>query len=92
MNMTTEELSRRTSEIVNLLTEKNEEAKESGEEQHAHFITSVAYTLGSLIGFDLKPAGYGLMLGTVMESLTDGLQTAATHKGVKGTFIKVVRD
>lgn len=92
MNMTTEELNRRTSEIVDLLTEKHKEAKEAGEEQHAHFITSVAYTLGSLIGFDFKPAGYGPMLGTVLESLTDGLQSAATHKGVKGTFVKIVRD
>lgn len=92
MNMTTEELNRRTGEIVDLLTEKHKEAIEAGEEQHAHFITSVAYTLGSLSGFDFKPAGYGPMLGTVIESLTDGLQSAATHKGVKGTFVKIVRD
>ncbi|WP_410771006.1 hypothetical protein [Fontibacillus sp. BL9] len=92
MSMTTEELFRRTNEIVDFLTNKNEEAREAGEEQHAHFITSVAHTLGSIIGFDLKPQGYGPMLGTVMESLTDGLQMAATHKGVKGTFIKIVRD
>ncbi|MNI98284.1 hypothetical protein D3C73_1571020 [compost metagenome] len=61
-------------------------------EQHARFVISVAFTLGSLIGFDLEPAGYGPMLGSVMESLTDGLQSAATHKGVNATFIKVVRD
>lgn len=92
MRMTDEELKRRTSDIIDLLMNKNEEAKEAGDEQHAHFITSVAHTLGSIIGFDFKPQGYGPMLSTVIESLTDGLQTAATHKGVKATFIKVVRD
>ena len=92
MNMTDEELRRRTNEIVDLLIDKNEDAKEAGDEQHAHFITSVAHTLGSIIGFDLKPQGYGPMMGAVIESLTDGLQTAATRKGVKSTFIKVVRD
>jgi hypothetical protein len=90
--MTKEEKLAQTTEIVKFLTEKNDEAKEAGVEQHAHFITSIAYTLGSLIGFDLKPTGYGPMVGTVIESLTEGLQIAATHKGVKGTFVKIVRD
>ncbi|MGP0583673.1 hypothetical protein [Paenibacillus timonensis] len=92
MSMTKEELRQRTDEIVQFLGNKSEEAKAAGVEQHAHFVTSVAFTLGSLIGYDLKPAGYGPMLGTVIESLTDGLQSAATHKGVKGTFVKIVRD
>ncbi|AZS15333.1 hypothetical protein [Paenibacillus lutimineralis] len=90
--MTKEEKLAQTTEIVKFLTEKNEEAKKAGIEQHAHFITSIAYTLGSLIGFDLKPMGYGPMLGTIIESLTDGLQMAATEKGVEGTFVKIVRD
>lgn len=92
MRMTDEELKQRTSDIVDLLMSKNEEAKEAGDEQHAHFMTAVAHTLGSIIGFDLKPQGYGPMLSTVIEALTDGMQIAAAHKGVKATFIKVVRD
>lgn len=92
MSMTDEELKQRTNDILDFLIAKNEEAKNAGDEQHAHFITSVAYTLGSLIGFDLKPQGYGPMLGAVIEELTDGLQSAATHKGVKATFIKIVKD
>ncbi|GAA0390237.1 hypothetical protein [Paenibacillus motobuensis] len=90
--MTQEEKLAQTTEIVKFLTEKNDEAKEAGFEQHAHFVMSVAYTLGSLIGYDLKPTGYGPILGAVIESLTEGLQSAATHKGVKGTFVKIVRD
>ncbi|HAF97514.1 hypothetical protein [Paenibacillus lactis] len=90
--MTKEELQQRTKEIVDFLTEKNEEAKKAGIDQHGHFYTSVAFTLGSLIGFDFEPQGYGPMLGTMLDSLTDGLQTGAQSKGVKGTFIKVVRD
>ncbi|WP_339294373.1 hypothetical protein MKY82_22225 [Paenibacillus sp. FSL W7-1279] len=90
--MTNEELQQRTKEIVDFLTDKNEEAKKAGIEQHGHFYTSVAFTLGSLIGFDFKPKGYGPMLGTMLESLTDGLQTGAQGKGASGTFIKVVRD
>lgn len=90
--MTKEEVTKRTKEIVDFLSEKNEEAKEAGIEQHSHFYTSVAFSLGSLIGFDFKPEGYGPMLGTILESLTDGLQNSATAKGVKGTFVKIVRD
>ncbi|MEK5162036.1 hypothetical protein NYE69_06795 [Paenibacillus sp. FSL R5-0527] len=90
--MTQEELMHRSKEIVDFLSEKNEEAKEAGIEQHGHFYTSVAFTLGSLIGFDFKPEGYGPMIGTMLESLTEGLQNSATEKGVKGTFVKIVRD
>lgn len=90
--MTKEELNQRTKEIVDFLSEKNEEAKMAGIDQHGHFYTSVAFTLGSLIGFDLKPEGYGPIIATMIESLTDGLQTAAQGKGVNGTFIKIVRD
>ncbi|MCM3699227.1 hypothetical protein [Paenibacillus macerans] len=90
--MTQEELMQRSKEIVDFLSEKNEEAKEAGIEQHGHFYTSVAFTLGSLIGFDFKPEGYGPMIGTMLESLTEGLQNSATEKGVKGTFVKIVRD
>lgn len=90
--MTEEEVAQRTKDIVDVLSEKNEEAKEAGIEQHSHFYTTVAYTLGSLIGFDFKPEGYGPMLSTILESLTDGLQNSATAKGAKGTFVKIVRD
>lgn len=90
--MTQEEALQRSNEIVEFLTNKSEEAKEAGVEQHAHFITAVAYTLGSLIGFELNPAGYAPMVGITFEALTDGLQMAATEKGVKGTFIKIKRD
>lgn len=92
MSMTHEEVSAKAEEIIDFLSNKNEEAKEAGIEQHAQFVTSVAFTLGSLIGFDLNPAGYGPMLSAIIESLTDGLQSAATHKGVNATFIKVVHD
>lgn len=92
MSMTKEENELHTNEIIQFLQEKNEEAKEAGIEQHARFVMSVAFTLGSLIGFDLKPEGYGPMVGATIEALTDGLQAAATHKGVIGTFVKVVRD
>lgn len=71
---------------------KNEEAKTAGIDQHGHFYTSVAFTLGSLIGFDFKPEGYGPMIATMIESLTDGLQAGVQGKGVNGTFIKIVRD
>lgn len=87
-----QEILERSEEIVRFLTAKNEEAMQAGVEQHAHFITATAFTLGSVIGYDLKPAGYGPMIGGVLESLTDGLQSAATRKGVKGTFVKIVRD
>lgn len=90
--MTQEELTQRIKEIVDFLSEKNEEAKKAGIEQHGHFYTSVAFTLGSLIGFDLKPQGYGPMIATMIESLTDGLQAGAQGKGATGTFIKIVRD
>lgn len=90
--MTKEEAAQRAKEIVEFLSEKNEEAKEAGIEQHGHFYTSVAFTLGSLIGFDFQPQGYGPMLSTILESLTDGLQNSATAKGVQGTFVKIVRD
>lgn len=90
--MTQEELSQHTKEIVDFLSEKNEEAKMAGIDQHGHFYTSVAFTLGSLIGFDLKPEGYGPIIAIMIESLTDGLQTAAQGKGANGTFIKIVRD
>lgn len=90
--MTQEELAQRSKEIVDFLTEKNEQSKQAGDERHAHFYTSVAFTLGSLIGWDFKPEGYGPMIATMIESLTNGLQTGAQGKGVNGTFIKVVRD
>lgn len=90
--MTQDEVMQRSREIVDFLTEKNEKAKQAGDEQHAHFYTSVAFTLGSLIGWDFKPEGYGPMIATMIESLTDGLQTGAQGKGVNGTFIKIVRD
>ncbi|GIO36238.1 hypothetical protein J41TS12_10990 [Paenibacillus antibioticophila] len=81
-----------TKELIEFLRSKNEEAKKAGIEQQARFIMSVSYTLGSLIGFDLEPEEYVPMIGSVMESITGGVQSAATHKGVKATFIKVVRD
>lgn len=90
--MTQEELNQRTKEIVDFLSKKNEEAKKVGIDQHGHFYTSVAFTLGSLIGFDFKPEGYGPMIATMIDSLTEGLQTGAQGKGVNGTFIKIVRD
>lgn len=90
--MTQEEVMQRSKEIVDFLTEKNEQAKQDGIDQSAHFYTSVAFTLGSLIGWDFKPEGYGPMIATMIESLTDGLQTGAQGKGVNGTFIKIVRD
>lgn len=92
MKTVSEEATQRSEEIICFLTDKGEEAKEAGDDQHALFVMNVAFTLGSLIGFDLKPEGYGPMLGATIEALTDGLQSAATHKGVKGTFIKIVRD
>ncbi|WP_433943396.1 hypothetical protein [Paenibacillus sp. SN-8-1] len=90
--MTKEEVMQRSKEIVDFLSDKNQQAIEAGLEQHAQFLTSVAFTMGSLVGFDLKPAGYGPALRMLLEAITDGLQHAATEKGVNATFVKVVRD
>ncbi|MBU5673214.1 hypothetical protein [Paenibacillus brevis] len=83
-----------TRELIEFLHNKNEEAKKAGIEQHARFTMATAHTLGSLIAFDLEPAGYGPMLESVLESIIEGIQSAAKFKGVKvdTTFIKVVRD
>ncbi|MNW37033.1 hypothetical protein D3C74_140640 [compost metagenome] len=90
--MTQEEIVQQSSEVVEFLSKKNKQALQDGIEHHALFVTTVAFTLGSLIGFDLKPSGYGPMIGTILDSLTEGIQKAATDKGVNATFIKVVRD
>jgi hypothetical protein len=87
--MTDEELIKRSKDIVDFLSEKDEEARKLGEDQHIHFYTSVAHTLGALAGFDFKALGYGPMMGLLMESMTDGLQTAMQAKGINGTIIKV---
>ncbi|MBO2942781.1 hypothetical protein JJQ72_02120 [Paenibacillus sp. F411] len=90
--MTEEEVTQRSKVIVDFLTDLNAQATEAGIDQSAHFYTTVAYTLGSLIGLDFKPVGYGPMFATILESLTDGLQVGAQAKGVEATFIKIVRD
>lgn len=89
---TKEELIKRSEEVIDFLTEKSKEAQAAGIEQTGNFYTTVAFTLGTLIAWDLKPSGYGPMLGAMLESLTDGMQAGAEAKGVNGTFIKIVRD
>lgn len=87
-----EKLMRQSQELIEYLNKKSGEASKLGEESHANFLITTAYTLGSLIGYELKPTGYGPMMATIIDATARGLETAMQDKGVNGTIIRVKKE
>ncbi|WP_136604636.1 hypothetical protein [Paenibacillus dokdonensis] len=90
--MTQEELKHRTEQIMDCLKEKWEEARDAGEDQLLHFFTAVSYALGSFVPFSVDPESYGPLTMKLIDSLTDGIQTAMQVTGVEATMIKIVKE
>ncbi|WDZ57700.1 hypothetical protein MF625_07915 [Paenibacillus polymyxa] len=79
-------------ELFDMFQREFEKAHDEGEDSVSTFFSSISFLLGSFVPVTVESQSYGPMLGMLLDSMTNGLQTGINAVGSKDvSFIKIVK-